>query len=90
MLIWGLNPANPYGYYIILRIVICAIFLHLVARAFKMEKDLWVWIFGVMAAIYNPIIRVHLTRDLWSVINVLTIIVLALSMRTLRILNSEK
>lgn len=29
MLLWGLNPENPYGYYILLRWVCCGIFAYL-------------------------------------------------------------
>ncbi len=74
MLLLALNPANPYGYYTLLRIVICGIFTYLAIRAFKQHTEIWGWILAVTAALYNPIIRVHLTREVWSVINVLTIL----------------
>ena len=38
------------------------------------EKQGWVWLLGVTAGIYNPILRVHLTREIWSVVNVATIL----------------
>ncbi len=42
MLLLALNPDNPYGYYIFLRIVLCAIFAYLASRAFENEVDAWV------------------------------------------------
>jgi len=39
----------------------------------------WAWVFGTAAGIYNPILRVHLNRPIWSVVNVLTIAVLIVS-----------
>ena len=84
MLLWALNPQNPYGYYVLLRIVLCAICVFLAFRAQEIRNNAWVWILGVTAVIYNPIIRIHLTREIWSVVNVATIIVLAITFGTLR------
>jgi len=67
MLLWAFNPTNPYGYYILLRRVVCGIFAFLAVRAFRQKLEGWVWIMGITAAIYNPIIRVYLTREIWSV-----------------------
>jgi hypothetical protein len=79
MLLWALNPENPYGYYLLLRIVICGICAFLAYRALKIGNDIWVWILGVTAVIYNPIIRIHLTREIWSVVNIATVAVLAVT-----------
>jgi FtsH-binding integral membrane protein len=79
MLLWALNPENPYGYYILLRWVCCAAFTYLALKAHAQAKEGWVWILGVTAVIYNPIIRVHLTREIWSVINIATLIPTVLS-----------
>jgi len=73
MLIWALYPGNPYGYYILLRWICFGIFAYLAFKAFNQEQQGWVWILGITAAVYNPIIRVHLTRQIWSVLNVITI-----------------
>lgn len=73
MLLWALNPANPYGYYILLRWVCCATFVYLAIQAWNLEKNGWVWVLGVTAAIYNPILRVHSTREMWSIVDLVTI-----------------
>ena len=75
MLLWALNPENPYGYYILLRWVCCAAFTYLALKAHAQGKDGWVWVLGVMAVIYNPIIRIHLTREIWSAVNIFTLII---------------
>jgi hypothetical protein len=72
MFVWGLNSANPYEYYILLRWVCCAAFAYLALQASAFKQQGWVWILGVTAAIYNPIVPVHLTRGIWSVINVVS------------------
>jgi len=73
MLLWALNPENPYGYYILLRWVCCGVFAYLAFQAHSREQLGWVWILGITAAVYNPIIQVHLTREIWSAVNVITI-----------------
>jgi len=90
MLLWALNPENPYGYYILLRIVLCAVCAYLAFYSIQIEEQAWIWIFGVTAVIYNPIIRIHLTREIWSVVNIATIIVLSISFATLRKKNMNK
>ena len=72
MLLWALNPANPYGYYMLLRFICCAIFAYLSVQAVARRKVGWAWILGVTAAIYNPFFLVALGRDLWCVVNIVT------------------
>lgn len=84
MLLWALYPENPYGYYILLRLVCCGIFAFLALQAFAQQKQGWTWTLAITALVYNPIFRVHLTREIWSVVNVATIVVAVTSVFTLR------
>jgi len=79
MLAWALVPDNPYGYYILLRFAVCGISAYLAYNCIG-----WGWALIAVAVVYNPIIRVHLNREIWSVVNVVTIIAFALSMWILR------
>lgn len=79
MLAWALAPFNPYGYYVFLRIVVCGVFACLAVKAYQLGKPWWMWGLTVLAALYNPIIRIHLDRELWSAVNLATIGVLTLS-----------
>ena len=90
MLLWALNPDNPYGYYILLRWVCCGIFAYLAFQALELEKQSWVWTLGITAVIYNPIFRIHLNRELWSVINVVTIGIAIVSIFALRTKNNTE
>ena len=85
MLLWALIPYNPYGYYILLRLICCGVFAYLAFLAFNQEQQFWVWVFGIMAAVYNPIIRVHLTREIWSVLNVITIVIVVASIFVIKV-----
>lgn len=73
MLLWAMKSGNPYGYYMLLRFVCCGVFAYLAYEAFERDKQVWTWILGITAALYNPIIRVHLSRDIWAIVNIVTV-----------------
>jgi hypothetical protein len=75
-LIFALNPDNPYGYYVLLRLICFSSFIYLAYKTIILGKHNWAYVLGSMALIYNPIIRVHLEREIWSIINIITILVL--------------
>lgn len=85
MLLWALNPNNPYAYYTLIRWVCCGTFAYLSFQAFELKKQGWVWLLGITALFYNPIYPVHLNRGLWSIINVVTIGIAAASIFAFRI-----
>ena len=61
----------PYGYYTMLRIIICAAGLYLAWREFNKtgKPSRWFYFFGFCAVLFNPILPVHLTREIWLPIN---------------------
>ena len=72
LLLFAFND-NPYGYYTLLRIVCCGIFAYLAVQTFALKMQGWSWVLGIIAVVYNPIIPIHLTREIWSVVNIVTI-----------------
>jgi len=84
MLLVALFPGNPYGYYVLLRWVCCGVFAFATVRAAARNQQGWGWILGITAAIYNPIVRVHLTRTMWPVVNVVAIAIALASIFTLK------
>jgi hypothetical protein len=72
----ALLPIRWYGYYILLKLVVCGGCAFLAANAYDDGRKHLVWFMGWLAVLYNPIIRFPLGRELWMVINILTIIVL--------------
>lgn len=75
LLLFALNPRNPYAYYIFLRWICCAAFIYLTIRALGIGKFGWSIVLVVMAIIYNPIIRVFALREIWNIINLATIVI---------------
>jgi hypothetical protein len=76
MLVWALIPANPYSYYVLLRFAICGISSYLAYKAFELNRAGLGWVLAIVAVAYNPIVRVHLDREIWSIVNIATIAVL--------------
>ncbi len=90
MLLWALCPINTYAYYYtILHLACCGIFVYLTIHAFARKIQGWPWILGTAAIMYNPIYRIHLTRENWFVVNSVTIgiavvSIFALSLRKIK------
>jgi hypothetical protein len=89
LLLWALYPENPYGYYIFLRIVCFLTFIYVAFRFYHFDNKVFMWIMIFFSIIYNPLIRVHLNREIWSVINIITIIVIIISLFLLKDFNNE-
>jgi hypothetical protein len=66
MLFLAIAKGLPYGYYVLLRIVVCATAIYLALFAYKQKKQVWVWIMGGVAFLFNPLIRVTLHKTDWG------------------------
>lgn len=68
----------PYGYYSFLRIVVfvfssyCAYQLRMIYK----KKVNYYTLPILIALLYNPIVRIYLDKSTWSVINLITIIII--------------
>jgi hypothetical protein len=72
---------QPYVYYKFLRMFVGISAILLTVYAFRnMRESSFVYIYLAIALLYNPFFPVYLTREIWFPINILTIIVLAVSM----------
>ena len=80
----ALLPIRWYGYYILLKFVVCGGCAFLAANAYDDGRKHLFWFWGGLAVLYNPIIRFPLGRELWIAVNILTIIVLIAAMRSLK------
>ena len=63
----------PYGYYNLSRIIVFVCAIYFAYYLFK-EKDItFVWIFGFLAILYNPILPIHLyEKQIWMFVNIIT------------------
>ena len=59
----------PYGYYTLMRLVVCATAVFVLVVAAR-SRQMWaVWLFGMTALLFNPIVPVHLTKGMWQPID---------------------
>jgi hypothetical protein len=66
----------PYGYYMLLKLAVCATFVVLALRLNERGIATWTIAAWALAALYNPIIRIPFHKDAWSAINLATLVVL--------------
>jgi len=60
----------PYGFYGLLRLVVCASAAYCAYTLLSAGRQAWLgWTFVGLAILYNPVFRVHFDREVWSVIN---------------------
>ena len=76
MLLWALLPFNPYSYYVLLRLIVCGVLVWQAAVAKSNGMTLWFLLFGGLSIVYNPLVAFHFERSTWSVINILTVVLL--------------
>jgi hypothetical protein len=67
----------PYGYYMLLRVVVFAAGLLIAGFIYQRTKSftMWLGLFILVAVVFNPILPLHLTRGVWSILNVMTAII---------------
>ena len=66
----------PYGYYNLSRLVVCGCSIYFAYQVYQKQDMTFVWIFGFLAILYNPIIPVHLyEKEIWMVVNIITAII---------------
>jgi glucan phosphoethanolaminetransferase (alkaline phosphatase superfamily) len=76
VMLFGALGRWPYGYYQLLRFVVCGVSVYVAYTAYTWQKMWAVWLFGFIAVLFNPLIPIHLSREAWQPINVICAILL--------------
>lgn len=72
----ALRKGNPYSYYVTLRWMACPIFVWIAWKAYSRGYGLMLAIAaGILAVLFNPILRVMLDRGKWEILNIALIAV---------------
>lgn len=79
----------PYGYYTLVRICICLYSAFLAYKSWEEKIDIWMWIFIVIAVLFNPIIPIYLNRELWAIIDIVIAIVFFISISQLKLVDRQ-
>ena len=67
-LLAGIPPIWPYGYYVLLRFVVCAVSIYAIYVRRDSKSEYVVALVGI-TLLFNPVIPVYLTKLLWVLIN---------------------
>ena len=60
----------PYGYYTFMRFIVCGCAAYIAYQKYKLgEKNIWLWIFGFIAILFNPIAPIHMTKEIWMAVD---------------------
>jgi hypothetical protein len=78
MLFAGAAPL-PYGYYVLLRLVACCVFAFAAFVTLDRRNSTLPWVFGFMALLFNPVVKVPLPKELWVFIDIAAAILLVVT-----------
>lgn len=70
---------HPYSYYQFLRWVITILGVYSAYLTYEQKDMTWVWIFGIIAVLFNPIAPFYLQKETWQTIDVITAIVITVN-----------
>lgn len=84
MLLAGIPTIFPYGYYTLLRLVVCGTAAFIAYFSFEEEKTIIAYISILFVFIFNPVIPIHFGKEIWIVIDLITAIFLAITILALR------
>ena len=66
----------PYGYFMLLRVLATAGFAYIAFQTYSFSEELfgikYFLVFGAAAGLYNPVLPIHLPREIWTIINLAT------------------
>ena len=76
----------PYGYYDLLRLAVFVVSAWIAYAQWRHDDGVsgWVVAFGAAALLFNPFMPIHLTREIWSVLNIGTAMLFLGHLRALR------
>jgi hypothetical protein len=61
----------PYAYYTLLRVVVFVAAGLIAWQAYDVSREVTIWVvaFGVVAMLFNPVAPIHLSREIWTVVD---------------------
>lgn len=84
LLLVAMFPIRAYGFYVLLKFVICGGCAFLAVNAREEGRKNMLWFLGGLAVLYNPIIRFPLGREIWTAVNIVTILGLVVNLKGIK------
>ncbi len=72
MLLLAIPSIWPYGYFQILRWIVTGTAVYNGYIAHKMRSGFWLWTMIIIAVLFNPIVPIHLDKEIWMIIDLVT------------------
>lgn len=88
MLLVAVAPM-PYGYFQFLRWAVCGVAVFIAFKSYAWKQPWAVWLFGAVAVMFNPILPIDLTREIWQPIDLASALLFSLSILLLPNLSSK-
>ena len=89
MLFIGAAPL-PYGYYMLLRFVATGVFAWAAIVSFERKNQSLPWVFGLLALLFNPIVKIHMPKEFWAFIDIGAGLLLLLAKRHVQQTDNER
>jgi hypothetical protein len=74
----------PYGYYTFLRLIVCGVFGLAAYVTFAKGARLLPYAYGLLAVLFNPIVKIHLPKEVWAVVDILAAVFLLATVKRLK------
>ena len=85
LLVGGTADKEPEGFFVGIRAVVCFASVFAAVKAYTAKRETWTWLLGANAALYNPFVLVHLTRDTWQLLDFADIVLIVAAAVVLRV-----
>ncbi len=69
----------PYGYYQLVRFIAFVVFGYFTYDAVKASKTEFAFVYGALALLFQPFLKISLGRTMWNVVDVLVAVALIVS-----------
>ena len=69
----------PYGYYQFVRLISCVVFVYFAFQE-STHKSKLLFVYGGLALLFQPIIKISLGRELWNIVDVIVSVFLIVTL----------
>ena len=70
----------PYGFYQLLRFIVCGTAIYTALKASEANRPNWAWLMGGIALLFNPVIPVRFSRQEWQPIDFVVGVVIVIAL----------
>ena len=72
MVLGAINTSFPYAYYQFMNWVVVGAALVTVTQAYQRRHGILIWVFALVAVVFNPLSPIFLRQDIWRMVDIAT------------------